>query len=67
MGIVRNSAMCRRCGDQIESKHVHDFVTCSCGAISVDGGREYFKRSAVDLTLLIDTSVVDDEGNENGW
>lgn len=44
--ILRNAAECRRCGDVIESKHRHDFVSCSCGAISVDGGRSYLKRSA---------------------
>ena len=42
--IKRNAIKCLRCGDIIESKHVHDFVTCSCGAISVDGGHEYLKR-----------------------
>ena len=44
--IRRNAAECRRCGDVIESKHLHDFVTCGCGAISVDGGKSYLKRSA---------------------
>lgn len=42
--IKRNAAKCLRCGDVIESKHVHDFVTCSCGCISVDGGKEYLRR-----------------------
>ena len=67
MAIIRNSARCLRCGDEIESKHVHDFVTCKCGAISVDGGKEYFKRSAEDLSLLLDTSESNDDGNDNGW
>lgn len=40
----RNRARCRKCGDVIESKHQHDFVTCKCGAISVDGGDAYFRR-----------------------
>lgn len=26
----RNRAKCRNCGDIIESKHGHDFVTCKC-------------------------------------
>lgn len=42
--IIRNMAKCRLCGDIIESKHRHDFRGCSCGAIFVDGGREYLKR-----------------------
>lgn len=47
--IVKNAAKCKKCGDVIESKHVHDFVTCKCGAISVDGGHFYLKRSAMDF------------------
>jgi len=43
--MTRNRAQCRKCKDIIESKHVHDFVTCKCGAISVDGGQDYIKRS----------------------
>ena len=42
--IIRNANQCRHCGDVIESKSVHDFVTCSCGACSVDGGHEYLRR-----------------------
>lgn len=42
--IVRNAIRCRHCGDAIESKSVHDFVTCTCGACSVDGGYEYLRR-----------------------
>lgn len=47
--IIRNAAQCLKCGDIIESKSVHDFVTCSCGAVSVDGGHDYLKRSARNL------------------
>jgi hypothetical protein len=43
--IVKNAAKCTRCGDVIESKHTHDFQWCSCGAIAVDGGKSYLKRS----------------------
>jgi hypothetical protein len=43
--IVRNAARCLKCDDVIESKHRHDYVTCSCGALSVDGGHEYLKRA----------------------
>ena len=42
--IIINAIQCRHCGEVIESKSVHDFVTCSCGACSVDGGREYLRR-----------------------
>lgn len=58
--ILRNLAECRKCGEVIESKHRHDFVTCKCGAISVDGGRAYLKRSAKDLDDLIERSVMEE-------
>ena len=45
--IKRNRARCRRCGDVIESTHVHDFVRCKCHAIFVDGGLEYVRRGSV--------------------
>lgn len=45
--IVRNRIRCAHCGDIIESESVHDFRTCSCGTVSVDGGHEYCKRSFV--------------------
>ena len=51
---TRNIAKCRLCGDVIESKHVHDYVTCKCGEISVDGGHDYCKRSARDLKNVIE-------------
>jgi len=42
--IVSNQAQCLSCGDSIFSMHRHDFVTCACGAISVDGGQAYLRR-----------------------
>ena len=42
--IVQNAASCNGCGDFIVSKHRHDFVSCTCGAISVDGGLAYLRR-----------------------
>jgi hypothetical protein len=54
--IIRNSATCLVCHDQIESRHVHDYVTCECGAISVDGGRSYLRRAG-DPAHLEDTSI----------
>jgi hypothetical protein len=42
--IIENVVTCMACGDRIVSKHRHDFVTCTCGAVSVDGGQEYLRR-----------------------
>lgn len=42
--IVLNRAFCELCKDVIVSSHRHDYVTCRCGYLSVDGGRAYLKR-----------------------
>ena len=42
--LVKNAIRCKKCGDIIESKYTHNFVTCSCGACSVDGGLDYLRR-----------------------
>ena len=42
--ILKNAIKCNPCGDIIESESTHDFKTCSCGRVSVDGGHEYLKR-----------------------
>lgn len=36
--LKRNAIKCKSCGEVIESKALHDFITCSCGACSVEGG-----------------------------
>jgi hypothetical protein len=43
--IICNKAQCLLCGDVIESKFTHDYVSCSCHNLSVDGGRSYLRRS----------------------
>lgn len=42
--ILKNAVRCNLCGDVIESTHRHDFKTCSCGRVSVDGGLDYIRR-----------------------
>lgn len=46
-----NKIQCNNCKDIIESKHRHDFVTCSCfeykpdnKGCAVDGGHDYLRR-----------------------
>ena len=62
MIILTNKIKCNKCGDIIESKTTHDFNTCSCGAVSVDGGRSYLKRSGNmgDWTDLSEVRDLDD-------
>lgn len=42
--ILKNAIKCKKCQDVIESKHRHDFVSCKCGAVCVDGGKDYTRR-----------------------
>ena len=32
---------CLICGDIVESKSVHDLVTCKCESCYIDGGNDY--------------------------
>lgn len=48
MCIKINQARCDRCGEIIVSKGLHDFVTCKCGSLSVDGGPFYLRRCFLD-------------------
>lgn len=42
--IIKNAIRCKKCGDIIESKNVHDLVSCKCGKVAVDGGKQYIRR-----------------------
>lgn len=69
--IIRNIIQCRHCGDIIESKSTYDFVTCSCGCCSVDGGHDYLRRlfkhdyeeDILDLSETIEVEEKDLEDN----
>ena len=60
--IIENTVVCLSCGDKIVSKYRHDFVTCTCGAVSVDGGQSYLRRvgdfgNAMDLSWSLPDDV----------
>ena len=49
--IIKNAIRCKKCGEVLESKHVHDWVCCRCFKMSngkegcfCDGGLEYLRR-----------------------
>lgn len=42
--LVFNAAQCVKCDEVVVSTHRHDFRTCKCGAIAVDGGNDYARR-----------------------
>jgi hypothetical protein len=61
--IIRNAAKCAKCRDVIQSTHNHDFVSCNCGAIAVDGGNSYLRavgdqKDFIPLYVLTDTQFI---------
>ncbi len=61
MKIIRNAIRCNLCGEEIESKHEHDFVRCSCGACAVDGGNYYLRRLFKEEGCYTELSVTEEE------
>jgi hypothetical protein len=50
IGIEVQGLWCPRCHDVIYSRARHDFHSCSCGGVSVDGGFEYMRGlQSIDL------------------
>jgi hypothetical protein len=44
---------CLKCGKLLESKHVHDFVSCGCeNSTFLDGGDEYLRYGGKDIGLI---------------
>lgn len=58
---MRNRAKCVLCGDILESFHAHDYVSCRCGEISIDGGNDQYRCSARNFENFL---RIDDEDNE---
>ena len=61
--ITVNKIRCRKCGDIIESKSVHDFRSCKCRSVAVDGGHNYLRRvgNLEDWEDLSEYEVIEDE------
>jgi hypothetical protein len=59
--MVCNRAMCLKCKDVITSRHRHDFVTCGCGNLSLDGGNDYRRTLYENWTMVSDMSIYLDE------
>lgn len=67
--IVSNQARCKLCGDTPWSGHQHDFVSCKCGAIAVDGGQAYLRRvgdpaNIEEMSIVLDYDDVNSIINE---
>jgi hypothetical protein len=46
-----SSLLCLNCRQEIMSVHRHDFVSCWCGDIYIDGGRDYTKTGWQDTAV----------------
>lgn len=62
--ILVNQVHCNLCGDEPFSAHRHDYVSCKCGNVSVDGGMDYLRRSFktkdfVDMSIEIPVAAFD--------
>jgi len=58
---------CNNCKDYIFSRAPHDFRSCSCGSISVDGGRYDIKDDMFSYERLIGNSDNFEGGWRNNW
>lgn len=67
-----NAIKCARCKDIVYSRARHDFRTCSCGNIFVDGGLDYFRYgslkgggfSIIDVEVDVDGKTLYKDWNE---
>ena len=57
--IIQNEAKCVMCEEIVFSRHRHDYKTCSCGEVSVDGGMDYIRRGG---SLFEERSLFMEEG-----
>ena len=62
--IKHNKIQCKECGDVIESVHRHDFRSCKCEKVCVDGGQEYLRRCG-DRENIIELSEFDDDDDND--
>lgn len=52
---------CLLCGDIIQSKSVHNLVSCKCESCYIDGGKYYAHIGAKDFSKVV---KVNDDGTE---
>ena len=64
--IISNKIKCKKCGDIIESKSTNDYRRCSCGAVAVDGGKDYLRRIGYEEDYE-ELSEVEKEDKKDEW
>lgn len=52
---------CLICGDIIESKSVHNLVSCKCESCHIDGSNEYLRFGGKDFSKIL---IIFDDGTE---
>lgn len=45
--ILRNQGICPDCGDFVASISRHDYRSCKCGQMAIDGGPAYLRRLGI--------------------
>lgn len=67
MKLLLNAVQCLSCNEVIISRHRHDFKTCQCGKVSVDGGLDYTRRAFKDPNGYVERCVyIYDHGKSQG-
>ena len=61
MKIIKNAIQCKLCGEIIESRDVHEYVECKCGACYVDGGHCYLRRGFKEKDCYIELSITESD------
>lgn len=69
--VLDNAVRCKKCGSIIYSRYTHDFHSCKCGAINIDGGFEYCRvvgdlKDVEKYPIIIDKNKYDVIYNSNG-
>ena len=54
---TRHAIQCKKCLETIESKHIHDFKYCACGAVGIDGGISLGNRILGNICDIEDRSI----------
>lgn len=59
--VIKNRWKCLCCREILESNYAHDFITCSCGSLSIDGGPYIPRVLFKDENMIEDLSTYDEE------
>ena len=63
--LVVNRTKCLLCGDMIVSKHRHDYVSCSCSNLTLDGGVSCPRGIFKEREFCINYSLYTDDNFED--